>query len=230
MKKKKLKKNFLNQKFTILLFVIFIIFILYYFFIHKFSKVETNYKKIEIWSDHKPKNITFYQSINLSKKLMEKFPEIKKINIKVDFFKNEIDLIIHKSNTIAKICYKEKCFYLDDSNEIISTSTCYLDNSCSRLITITSFLPIENNSILNPELTKILIPIFEYSNWKAFSIKEIKIYPNFDLGVVDYQNREFLFDPYKNINEQIKKLHLFLEYKFNGQRIDLRIPNKIYFK
>ncbi len=91
-------------------------------------------------------------------------------------------------------------------------------------------MPIKKNTLLNPEIKNFFNVLFEYANWKPFVLKEITIYKNFDIGVIDNENREFLFDPSKNIEEQIKKLHIFLNKKFTGKRIDLRITKKIYFK
>ncbi len=146
---------------------------------------------------------------------------------------------IKSSEVIAQICDEKECFYLDNYGEIIEprggltrtgTRLHAGRQGLTRTLLIYSFLPIEKNTLLNPEIKNLLSLLFEYANWKPLVLKEIKIYKNFDVGVIDSENREFLFDPSKNIEEQIKKLHIFLTKNFPGTRIDLRITKKIYFK
>jgi hypothetical protein len=164
---------------------------------------------------------------------MKDFPEIKKIDLRVNIFKQKLFLKIKSSEIIAQICDEKNCFYLDNYGEIIESRREFTQTqrgSTRTLLRIYSHLPIEKNTLLNPEIKNFLSLLFEYANWKPLVLKEIKIYKNFDVGVIDSENREFLFDPSKNIEEQIKKLHIFLTKNFPGTRIDLRITKKIYFK
>jgi hypothetical protein len=176
------------------------------------------------------KDKTFYEIFPNLKKIMKDFPEIKKIDLRANIFKQKLFLKIKSSEIIAQICDEKNCFYLDNYGEIISPASTSTETRRKQLLRIHSFLPIEKNTLLNPEIKNFLSLLFEYANWKPLVLKEIKIYKNFDVGVIDSENREFLFDPSKNIEEQIKKLHIFLTKKFSGTRIDLRISKKIYFK
>lgn len=204
------------------------IFVLFFYFIFIFNFKEVNIKPENLkpylnpyFIQKSPFNI--YQNV---KKIMIDFPEIKKISLKLDPLKQKLNIEIEATKIIAKICHYQNCFYLDNSTRIIKPKILPTDN----LLTINSLLPIEENSLLNPEIKNLLVILFEYANWKPLIIKEIIIHPNFDISVIDEKNREFLFDPSKNPEEQIKKMEIFFKKNYPGTRIDLRIPLKIYFK
>jgi len=212
-------------KFILPLIFLFLIFSFIFFF--KFKKVETEPEIFLNYLSPYLKDKTFYEIFPNLKKIMKDFPEIKKIDLRANIFKQKLFLKIKSSEIIAQICDEKNCFYLDNYAEIIEPG---LHKSTPTFLRIFSFLPIEKNTLLNPEIKNLLSLLFEYANWKPLLLKEIKIYKNFDVGVIDSKNREFLFDPGKNIEEQIKKLHIFLNKNFPGTRIDLRITKKIYFK
>ena len=218
------RRKKLRLKFILALVFIFLIF--YFIFLFEFREIKT---EPEIFTNYlKPyfKQKTVLEIFYQLKKIMNDFPEIKKINLRANIFKQKLFLEIKSSEIIAQICDEKNCFYLDNYAEIIEPKISKKQN----LLKIYSFLPIEKNTILNPEIKNLLSLLFEYANWKPLVLKEIKIYQNFDIGVIDEKNQEFLFDPNKDIEEQIKKLHIFLIKNFLGTRIDLRIPQKIYFK
>lgn len=220
------RKRKLPIKIILLTFLIFFIF--YFIFIFRFEEViiETEPFKNHLKEYFEGKSL--YEIFSKMNEIMVNFPEIKKLEIKINIFKKKLNIKITNSKIIAKICDPQKCLYLDSYGEIIEPK---LKNSNqANLLKINSSLPIERDTLLNPEIKNLLSLVFEYANWKPLILKEINLYSNFDVGVIDKNNREFLFDPEKEIEEQIKKLHIFLTQNLAGQRIDLRIPKKIFFK
>lgn len=218
-RRKKISLKFILPLFLLFLFLIFIS-------LFKFKDVNFKDKNLSSYLQIYFENKSLIEIIVNAKKIMNDFPEIVKLEIKPNIFKRKIELNIETAKIVAKICDLKKCYFLDNFSRIIEPKILIKNN----LIKITSYLPLEKNSLLNPKLTNSLSLIFEYSNWKPLILKEIKIYSNFDIGIFDEQNRQFLFDPNKDIEEQIKKLHLFLTKNFKGSRIDLRISKKIYYK
>lgn len=156
---------------------------------------------------------------------MATFPEIIRISIKPNFFKLNITITINETTYVAKICYQEECSYLDIFARIIKPKLTVPE----KLPFIQSYIQITNNSMLHPLLQNALATIFEYANWKPVIIKKIIIYSNLDIAIIDSLDREFIFDPYKDIEQQIKKMEIFINKKIEGKRIDLRINKKIYF-
>ncbi len=206
------------------LILIFSIFSFILFF--KFKKIDLEPEEFNQILDIYFQNKTPYQIFSNLDKILIDFPQIIKIEIYPNPFKRNLKVKITTSKLVAEICDQKSCFYLDNYARIISLP----QNKKLNLIKIVSSLPIEKDSLLNPKIKNFLALIFEYANWKPLVSKQIKIYSNFDLGLIDEKNREFLFDPNKDLEEQIKKLHLFLIKEYQGSRIDLRIPKKIYFR
>lgn len=208
---------------TLLLISLIIIFI----FSFKFKNVIIEPPAYAIYLENLLKNKTIFQEYFSIKKIILDFPEIKKIEVKQNFFKQSLILKIQPATIIATICDQEKCLFLDDSNQIIQPRIKPQNN----LLKIESSLKIKESSQLHPELSRLFLFLFEYSNLETFILRKIKIYPNFDVGVIDKYSREFLFDPSQNLEEQFKKLHLVLnDKKISATRIDLRIPKKIYLR
>jgi hypothetical protein len=218
-------------KFILPLILVFLIFS--FIFLFKFKKIQTEPEIFTHYLSPYLKDKTLFEILPNLKKIMQDFPEIKRIDLWANIFEQTLFLEIKSSKIIAQICDETNCFYLDNYGEIIETKREFSRNEREQkqtLLKIYSSLPIKKNTLLNPEIKNFFNVLFEYANWKPFVLKEITIYKNFDIGVIDNENREFLFDPSKNIEEQIKKLHIFLNKKFTGKRIDLRITKKIYFK
>lgn len=219
---KKKKKSF-NLILTLLLISSIIIFI----FSFKFNNVIIEPPVYAHYLENYLKNKTIFQEYFSIKKIMLDFPEIKKIELKLNLFKQSLTLKIQPAIIIAIICDQEKCLFLDNNSQIIKPKIKPQNN----ILKIESSLKIEENSQLHPELSKFFLFLFEYSNLESFVLRKIKIYPNFDVGVIDQHNREFLFDPSKNLEDQFKKLHLILkDKKISATRIDLRISKKIYLR
>lgn len=220
---KRKKKKFPKIILTLLSILILSFFIFWF----QFKRIIIEPQKYSDELIHYFENKSPFQIYLNIKQIMLNFPEIKKIEIRNNLFAQSLIVKLEISEIIAKICDQQKCFFLDNFGEIIIPKI----RENKNLLKITSFLPIENSSALNPKIKKFLVFLFEYANFRSLILKEIKIYPNFDLGVIDYQNREFLFDLSRNLEEQFKKFHLILEdEKISGTRIDLRIPKKIYVR
>jgi len=218
-----------RRKSKLIIFIlppIFIFLIFSFIFFFKFKEIEIEPEVFLNYLTPYLKDKTLLEIFPNLEKIMKDFPEIKKIDVRADIIKQKLFLEIKNSEIIAQICDEKNCFYLDNYAEIIKPAISKKQN----LLKIYSSLPIEKNTLLNPEIKNLLSLLFEYANWKPLLLKEIKIYKNFDIGIIDEKDREFLFDPSKDIEEQIKKLHIFLIKNFQGKRIDLRIPKKIYFK
>ena len=223
--KRRKKIKIAKVKYIIPFFFIFLIFS--FSFLFRIKNLETEPDFFLNYLSPYFKEKTLLEIFSNLKKVMRDFPEIKKIEMRFNIIEKKLTLKIKNSEIIAQICDKNNCFYLDNYAEIIEPG---IKKSEQTKLKIFSFLPIEKNTLLNPEIENFLKLLFEYANWKPLVLKEIKIYSNFDIGVIDAEDREFLFEPTKNIEEQIKKLHIFLIKNFQGKRIDLRIEKKIYFK
>jgi hypothetical protein len=227
-----MKKRKKTKLIRFILPLIFLFLIFSFIFLFRFKEIEVEPETFINYLTPYLKDKTLYEIFPNLKKIMKDFPEIKKIDLRTNIFKQKLFLKIKSSEVIAQICDEKECFYLDNYGEIIEPKRglTRTERGLTQTLLIYSFLPIEKNTLLNPEIKNLLSLLFEYANWKPLVLKEIKIYKNFDVGVIDSENREFLFDPSKNIEEQIKKLHIFLTKNFPGTRIDLRITKKIYFK
>jgi len=159
-------------------------------------------------------------------------PELVELKVSFNFWQKEIKLEAKSGEVVAKIedARNNKIFYLDTYGRINSNF-----KPSDEILTIISYKSIKDNSLLHPTFQKFFSLLFEFSNFYNFPLKKIIIYSNSDIAVYSEQNQEFLFDPYKDQKEQLKKLLIFLNYQKeknlkNISRIDLRIPSKIYFK
>jgi len=223
-KKKKLKLK-LKLPLNLILSLIAIFFIVYLIFFFEFKEIKIQEKETDyLKSNFKNKSLS--ESIFLAKELINKYPEIKQIKIRKDFFNQRLIFDVKSSHPIFRICDPKKCFYLDNYGEIIE-SKIYLNK---KIPLIYSYLEIKKETIIHPKIKTFLDIFLQYANWKPFIFKQIKIYHNFDISVIDVKDREFIFDPNKDIIEQVKKMEIFLQKNFQAQRIDLRIKKKIFFK
>ncbi len=222
-----MKRKFKKKRYLLLILTLILLFsILIFFFFFSFKEVD--FENPEFNQSLKPyfQNKTPYQIFSHFDQIFLNFPEIIKLEIYAHPFQRKLKIKVVASQPVAEICDLKNCFYLDNYARIISLPS----SPELKLIKIISFLPIEKDSLLNPKIKNFLALIFEYANWKPLILKQIKIYANFDAGVIDEKDRQFLFDLNRDLEEQIKKLHLFLIKEYPGSRIDLRIPQKIYFR
>lgn len=178
------------------------------------------------------KDISLLEYILIKKKLLNNIfsnnPEVIKIKNEINLLSRKITLKITKEKPVAKICYKNNCYFLGEHGYIYSNNK--REQEYSLLLPINSELPVLPNTSLEKNITEALAKIFEYTNLKNIYLTNIKILANKDL-IFFTEKYYFLLDSNRNIKEQIKKLDYFLSnYPDQYQKIDLRIPNKIYFK
>lgn len=214
-----------KYKIFLLIFCSVIILIILFFLFFKFSNINIEPKKFESVLGYYFSNQSLWTIFNNSRFIMNNYPEIIKINIKPNFLNLSISVKINETTYVAKICDQKECFYLDTFSRIIKPKLTVPE----KMPLIEAHIQITNNSLLHPLLQNTLATIFEYANWKPMIIRKIIIYSNLDIGIIDSSNKEFIFDPYKDIEQQIKKMEIFNNKKIQGKRIDLRINKKIYF-
>jgi hypothetical protein len=219
MRKRKKKKLELNYRFFLIIFLLILIFFL----------TQINFLKINA-SDNRLKiqNLSLLYYIffkkDLAQKIFNTYESVIRVKFKPDFINFKLNIDLEKEDPVAIIC-SSNCFYLGSHSYI------YKDSIENKYLPIFSQLEILEASYLNPILTNALSKIFEYSNLNSLILKQAEILSNKDIKIITSDNKEILFDPNKNIDEEIKKLHYFLtNYKNSYSRIDLRIPGKLYFK
>ncbi|GBD34534.1 hypothetical protein HRbin35_00260 [bacterium HR35] len=178
-------------------------------------------------------NKSFIEIYFQIKKILKENPNIVYLELKPVLYPFGVKIKIKEAKVIAQIYdfKNQEIYYLDNYGRIAKN----LKQDKRHFLEIISFKKIQNNSLLHPKLQKLFSILFEIANLKNFYLKQIKIYSNFDVGVINNQNQEFLFDPNKDVEEQIKKFIFFLDFQNKEQlknitRIDLRIPKKIYFR
>lgn len=229
MKRKRKIKN-INWDYVFFFFILITFIYLVFFFNFKSLRVSPPEKIFlgEKYFLNKPLILIFLNS----KKLIEENKEIMEINIKPNFFQRKIIINFKIAKPLAIIydALNQKSYYLDNYGRITKKA-----ESNENFLTIISYKEIKEGALLNPKLKNFFDLLFEFSNLYSFKIKKIIIHSNFDISVINDLDQQFLFDPNKYHEEQIKKLYIFLEYQkeqkfINPKRIDLRIPQKIYFK
>lgn len=228
MKKRKTK----NFGWEYLFYLFSLIFFSYFFFFFKFSNLRVTPPEALALGEKYFLNQSLFSIILNQRKLIKEENEVMEVNVKPIFFQKKIEVSFKIAKPIALIydARSDEFFYLDNYGRITKNL-----KPKSNLLTIISFKKIKNNSFLNPKLKSLLDLLLEFSSLYFFQLKKIIIHSNFDVSVINQSNQQFFFDPHKNLDEQIKKLYIFLEYQKNQNlqnisRIDLRIPQKIYFK
>jgi hypothetical protein len=219
MRRKKRKKLELN--YTPFLFFLLLIFIFYLGNLN-FLKINSSDNRLNI------KNLSILYYIffrkNLAQKIFETYDSVIKIKFRPNFLNFSLNIDLEKEDPVAIICSTD-CFYLGSHSYI------YKDSIENKYLPIFSQLEILKNSYLDPTLTNAFSKIFEYSNLNSLILRQAEILSNKDIKIITSNNKEILFDPNKNIDEELKKLGYFLtNYKNSYNRIDLRIPGKLYFK
>lgn len=222
MRRKKIRNSkLIFNKNLILIFILLILII--WFSQLDFLKVNVENEKLHI----KNLNILYYIFFKkeLAKAIFEKCSDVIKIKFKPNFLTYSLDIELIKESPVAIIC-GSKCFYLGTHSYI------YKAEVEDKYLPIYSQLEILENSYLKPNIENAFSKLFEYSNLNNIFFSKVEILSNQDLKFFTNDNKEILIDPNQNIEEQIKKLHYFLNnYKdSNYSRIDLRIPRRLYFK
>jgi hypothetical protein len=219
MRKRKKKKLELNYRFFLIIFLLILIFFLTQI---NFLKINTSDNRLKIQNLSLLYYIFFKK--DLAQKIFNTYESVIRVRFKPDFINFKLDIDLEKEDPVAIIC-SSNCFYLGSHSYI------YKDSIENKYLPIFSQLEILEASYLDPILTNAFSKIFEYSNLNSLILKQAEILSNKDIKIITLDNKEILFDPNKNIDEEIKKLHYFLtNYKNSYSRIDLRIPGKLYFK
>lgn len=173
----------------------------------------------------------FFNKGALANKIFSLNPEIIRVKFKPNYFTAKLEIDIETEKPIARICADE-CFYIGEHGYIYRSQE--PEARSQKFLTIVSDLKIYDNTILEPRLVSALSKIFEFSNLKSVILKNTKILTNKDLKIITKNNWYILVDPNQNIERQIRKLNFFLDNKkeilAQIQYLDLRIPQKIYYK
>ena len=217
--RKRKQRLFSNYKLIILL--IFLLLLLMLLFFVKFDVYFENQK----FKSLSAFEILFLKN-ELLKEIFENNPEIIKIDLIYDFKNLKVFLKPVTENPVAIIC-SSKCFYLGEHGYIYEIK----NENNKNLLPIISYREIYPNSYLDPKITSALSYIFEYSNIAPLPLKRILIMTNKDLKI-ETKNFSFLIDPYKDVQNQLKKLQYVIKnsQNINYSQIDLRIPGRIYLK
>ena len=215
------RKQQLFSNYKLIIFSLFLLFLLMLLFFVKFEVYFGN-KKLKSLSAFE---ILFLKN-ELLKEIFENNPEIIKIDLIYDFKNLKVFLKPITENPVAIIC-SSRCFYLGEHGYIYEIK----NENNKNLLPIISYREIYPNSYLDPKITSALSYIFEYSNIAPLPLKRILIMTNKDLKI-ETKNFSLLIDPYKDIQNQLKKLQYVLKnsQNINYSQIDLRIPGRIYIK
>jgi hypothetical protein len=215
------RKQRLFSNYKLIIFSLFLLLLLMLLFFVRFDVYFENQK----FKSLSAFEILFLKN-ELLKEIFENNPEIIKIDLIYDFKNLKVFLKPITENPVAIIC-SSKCFYLGEHGYIYE-----IKNEDNRnLLPIISYREIYPNSYLDPKITSALSYIFEYSNIAPLPLKRILIMTNKDLKI-ETKNFSLLIDPYKDIQNQLKKLQYVLKnsQNINYSQIDLRIPGRIYIK
>ena len=174
------------------------------------------------------KNINyFFNRKALAKNIFLAQSEIIRITFKPNYISSTLKITAQSEKIVAKIC-SDECFLLGEHGYIFNKQ------DAQNNFQITSNLKIYDNSVLKPQISTAFNKIFEISNLKSIPIQTAEILLNEDLKITTKDGWYILIDPNQNIEKQIKKLNYFLDNKKENldkfQYIDLRIPQKIFYK
>ena len=166
------------------------------------------------------------------KKVLKENPNLVYLEIKPLIYPYGVKIKFKEEKVIAKIIdvKENKIYFLDSYGRVNSRFMTKEKN----ILEVISYKKIEDKSYLNKKLFDFLLKILQFAHLYLIKIEKIIIHSNFDISLILENNQEYLFDLRRNQNEQIKKFYFFLEFqkkqKLQASRIDLRIPQKIYFK
>jgi hypothetical protein len=174
----------------------------------------------------------FFNKKELANKIFSFQPEIIKVKFKPNYFTSKMEIAIQNEKIVAEIC-STKCFWLGEHGYIFSKSQTSNLKSQNAFAIISS-LKINENTILEPKIISALGKIFELSNLENIPLKFAEILTNQDLKITTKSGWYILIDPNQNIDKQINKLNFFIDNKKESintlQYLDLRIPQRIYYK
>lgn len=229
MKKKSEKKGKNPLYLSYFLILIILVYLIFFF---RFSNLKVSPpEKLSLVNNYflnKPAILIFLNT----RKILSENEDIIEIKVKLNFLKRKAEVFLKISEPVAIIydIKQGRSYKLDNYGRITPNL-----GETEKLLNIISYKEINGGTMLNQKLRRLFSFLFEFSNVYSFPLSKAIIHSNFDVSIFNKDNQQFLFDPHKDHEEQIKKLYLFLEYQSSQKikkatRIDLRIPQKIYFK
>ena len=160
--------------------------------------------------------------------ILEQFPEIEDLQVKKNFFTQEITLEVSEKKPICVWCYNNNCVLLDKKASYIKEYT-----TEKGFIEVKEFDKYEEGLALWSEKTKqeflnILLRIYKNNA----EITYFEVYS--DKFFAKYKGIDLIFDPKEDINWQIEKMNIILtkleETLQNIQYIDLRFGEQAIVK
>ncbi len=240
-KSKKPRKIFLRKKgFWVFMLVVSLFSGIFYFL---FFSEYFSIKNIEISGNNritsqnliefsqKGKNFFLADFSEISKEIMNKFPEIKNISIKKSF-PDSVALSVEERQTYGCLCKDSDCFYFDENGVVFEKN-----NDCNNKLVVISekILQMLEKAI---EKDKINNFISIYNSMSGFGgCKSISIYDNSDKKIVllSAEGWQVYFSEI-DIPSQIVNLKALLSDKIseskrkNLEYIDLRFGSKLFYK
>lgn len=189
----------------------------------------------EIKSFFPAKNIFLVNSAKLKDDILDKFPQIAKIEIKRRF-PGTLSVLAQERIEKAVWCQQEKCFFVDEEG-IIFGSASGTERDLSRITKSVSAEAALGQKIIDRDLLSGILKIEkELRAQPEVFIKEFLIASDGKLEAVIKENWKIYFDPQKDLDWQLTKLKAVLESEIpessrkNLEYIDLRFGNLAPYK
>ena len=170
----------------------------------------------------------------LEKRLLSKFPQIKKVDFNRDL-PNKLIVLIEERKPVAIFCQNKEYFFVDEEGIIFEE----ISEKGSWLVIRNSFLSrdikLGEEIIEKKNLTQILKIKSELKNL-GLGINSTEIINEQRVNASTSEGWEIYFDLQDKISQQIFNLSLVLKEKISSQErrnleyIDLRFGNQIYYK
>ena len=189
-------------------------------------------RKIFIFST---KSIFLINLSDVTKTILEKFPQIYQVHLKREF-PDALTLGIQERKPLYVFCKDSTpCFYLDEKGvifeEVFGTEAPFLQIKDIR----TQEIKLRGNVVKEELLNGIKEIDGKLKEKTEISPKEIVLFEQ-KIEVQTVQDLKIFFNPKENISKQIQKLILTLENEIPQEKrgnldyIDLRFGKKVYYK
>jgi len=178
------------------------------------------------------KNILFFNSDVLGKKILALFPVIKSLEIKKDGFHKIIFNFLEREPR-GVWCFNQICRYFDEEGVLWGQAA---RSSGVLLLNINDLRPEQGQiSQLEPDFLNSILKVFDGLNRLGIKISGIEISPDSigDYKVYTASGYFVILNKDSNINGQINILRIFLAEKsenFKPAHLDLRIEGRVYYK
>ncbi len=199
--------------------------------IKNFLKLKTK-KEILFW---KTNSVFLIKFKDLQKEILENFPKIESVSLKVDF-PNVLEVLIKERKGVA-LFFQENKFFLIDKSGIIFEK---INNE-----NFPQFFVIEKdkkekvnlgNEVIEKEIMEKILEIEKELRSLNLEIEKVKIKSKERVNIKTKKGFEIYFSLKEKISDQIFYLDVVLKEKIpeeklaNLEYIDLRFGNRIYFK